>query len=163
MIVCGCGHVMSGEGVDEQTDEQGLPAWFVRWKCPGCSFLLGTLDPVDQALRWVERLIWTDDARHRLDRMPPYVSPLVKQQAEEFARATGQRVITFAWLTQAQHGRAVSWDLEAERRLEKIPAAVRAMARVELERTALDGGKTTVTVSLMEEVKARYFGLSALP
>jgi len=35
------------------------------------------------------------------------------------------------------------------------------MARVELERTALDRGMAEVTVSLMEEVKARYFGMRA--
>jgi hypothetical protein len=35
------------------------------------------------------------------------------------------------------------------------------MARVELERTALDKGHAHVTVALMEEVKARYFGLFA--
>ncbi|MES4784513.1 MAG: hypothetical protein C4294_00260, partial [Nitrospiraceae bacterium] len=44
-------------------------------------------------------------------------------------------------------------------RLEKIPAPVRAMARIELERTALDKGFSHVTVALMEEVKARYFGM----
>ena len=39
--------------------------------------------------------------------------------------------------------------------------AVRAMARVELERTAVDRGAGRVTVALMEEVKARYFGMAA--
>ena len=161
MILCGCGRLMEIEGVDEQADEGGSPAWAVRWECPGCRFRLGALDAVDRAVRWVDRLVWTDDARHALDRMPPYVSALVKQQAEEFARGTGQRVMTVALLAQARHGTAVAWDLEAERRLEKIPAAVRTMARMELERTALDRGQTMVTVSLMEEIKARYFGLSA--
>jgi hypothetical protein len=34
------------------------------------------------------------------------------------------------------------------------------MARVELERTAIErGGDPRVTISLMEEVKARYFGM----
>jgi hypothetical protein len=35
------------------------------------------------------------------------------------------------------------------------------MARIELERTAADRGLSTVTVALMEEVKARYFGMGS--
>ena len=30
---------------------------------------------------------------------------------------------------------------------------------IELERTAADRGETRITVALMEEVKARYFGM----
>jgi hypothetical protein len=33
------------------------------------------------------------------------------------------------------------------------------MARVELERTAADRGLSRVTAALMEEVKAKYFGM----
>jgi len=80
---------------------------------------------------------------------------------EDYARSKGQRVITFALLGQARHGGAVVWEPEAERRLENIPAPVRMMARVELERTALEKGQSQVTVSLMEEVKAQYFGMAS--
>jgi hypothetical protein len=45
--------------------------------------------------------------------------------------------------------------------LDKVPAPVRAMARIELERTAADRGAARITVALMEEVKARYFGIGA--
>jgi hypothetical protein len=109
----------------------------------------------------VDRLMWTDEARHVLDRMPPYVAPLLRHEVEDYARSTGNRVITFALLAQARHGGAVVWEPEAERRLENIPAPVRAMARVELERTAVEKGQSEVTVSLMEEVKAKYFGMAA--
>jgi hypothetical protein len=34
------------------------------------------------------------------------------------------------------------------------------MARIELERTAMERGQAEVTVALMDEVKARYFGRS---
>jgi len=115
----------------------------------------------DQAMALVDRLMWTDEARHVLDRMPPYVAPLLGHEVEDYARSTGNRVITFALLAQARHGGAVVWEPEAERRLENIPAPVRAMARVELERTAVEKGQSEVTVSLMEEVKAKYFGMAA--
>jgi hypothetical protein len=35
------------------------------------------------------------------------------------------------------------------------------MAKVELERTAADRGQTRITVALMEELKAKYFGMAA--
>ena len=53
------------------------------------------------------------------------------------------------------------WHPDAEQRLSRVPSPVRAMARVELERTALDRGMLEVTVALMEEIKARYFGMAA--
>jgi hypothetical protein len=105
--------------------------------------------------------MWTDEARHVLDRMPPYVAPLVRQKAEDYARSKEQRVISFTVLAQAQNGGTVAWDLEAERRLDNVPGPVRAMAKVELERTALERGQSVVTVALMEEVKAKYFGMAA--
>jgi hypothetical protein len=117
--------------------------------------------PPEEAAKLVDRLMWTDEARHVLDRMPPYVAPLVRQEAEDYARSKGQRVISFALLTQARGGGTVTWDLEAERRLDNVPGPVRAMAKVELERTALERGQARVTVALMEEVKAKYFGMAA--
>lgn len=160
MLVCGCGRWMHTEGIEERTD--GLvPVWFVRFECCGCHWKVGTEAPAEEAAKLVDRLLWTDEARHVLDRMPPYVAPLVRRQTEDYALGKGQRVITFSVLAQARNGGAVAWDPEAERRLDNVPGPVRAMARVELERTALERGLARVTVALMEEVKAKYFGMAA--
>jgi len=35
------------------------------------------------------------------------------------------------------------------------------MAKIELERTAAERGDGRITVALMEEIKAKYFGLGA--
>jgi hypothetical protein len=106
-------------------------------------------------------MLWTDEALDRLDRMPPYLAPLVRAEVEQDARAKGERVITYDRLLRPRTGECIEWDLDAERRLDRVPAPVRAMARVELERTAADRGETRITVALMEEVKARYFGMGA--
>ena len=37
-------------------------------------------------------------------------------------------------------GERIEWEPEAERRLNNVPAPVRAMAKIELERTAADRG-----------------------
>ncbi|MEK6527002.1 MAG: PCP reductase family protein [Nitrospirota bacterium] len=151
---------MHTAGVDEREVEGGVQTWLVRSECGGCGFCVGFEAPPAEAAALVDRLVWTDDARHVLERMPPYVEPMVRREVEEYARSKGQRVITFALLVQARNGGAVTWDPEAERRLENVPAPVRAMARMELERTAVEKGQSEVTVALMEEVKARYFGLA---
>lgn len=161
MLVCGCGRWMHTLGVDEREEAGKGPIWLVRCECRGCGFRLGAEGSPDEVTALVDRLMWTDDARHVLDRLPPYVEPLVRPEVEEYARSKGQRVITCAVLTQARQGGMVEWDPEAERRLENVPAPVRAMARIELERTALEKGQREVTVALMEEVKARYFGMAS--
>jgi hypothetical protein len=105
--------------------------------------------------------MWTDDALHRLDRMPPYLAPLFRAEVEQDVRIRGERVITYDALLRPRTGERIEWEPEAERRLERVPAPVRAMARIELERTVADRGETRITVALMEEVKARYFGMAA--
>jgi hypothetical protein len=80
---------------------------------------------------------------------------------EQDIRRHGQRVVTYDALLRPRTGERIEWDPEAERRLERVPAPVRAMARIELERTAADRSLSRVTVSLMEEVKAKYFGMGA--
>jgi hypothetical protein len=105
--------------------------------------------------------MWTDDAIHRLGRMPPYLAPLVRGEVEQDVRVRGERVVTYDTVLRPRTGERVEWEPEAERRLDKVPAPVRAMARIELERTAGDRGETRITVALMEEVKARYFGMGS--
>jgi hypothetical protein len=106
-------------------------------------------------------MMWTDDAIHRLDRMPPYLAPLVRGEVEQDMRMRGERVVTYDILLRPRTGERIEWDVDAERRLDRVPAPVRAMARIELERTVADRGETRITVALMEEVKARYFGMGA--
>ncbi len=161
MLVCGCGGWMHTEGVEERLSGDGQPTWFVRTECRPCRWLVGIDIPAGQVDGLVDRLMWSDDAKHRLDRVPPYAVPLLRELVEGFAKTRQQRVITYDLIDQAQTGEVVVWDPDAEQRLANVPAPVRAMARVELERTAVDRGARVVTVALMEEVKARYFGMAA--
>lgn len=64
-------------------------------------------------------------------------------------------------MASARNKGMVEWSPEAEHRLNNVPSGIRAMAKIELERTALDREMPMVTVALMEEVKARYFGMAA--
>lgn len=140
--------------------EQGVSQWFVRSECRGCGLKVGVDLPEGRSNELIDRLMWTDEALHRLDRMPPYLAPLFREEVEQDVRARGERVITYDTLLRPRTGERLEWDAEAERRLEKVPAPVRAMAKIELERTAADRGQTRITVALMEEIKAKYFGMS---
>jgi hypothetical protein len=152
---------MHTEGIEERMNADGAPQWFIRSECRGCGLTVGVDVPEGQADGLVDRLLWTDEALHRLDRMPPYVAVLIKEDVEQDIRRHGQHVVTYNTLLSPRTGERIEWDSEAEGRLERVPAPVRAMARIELERTAMDRGLSRVTVPLMEEVKAKYFGMGA--
>ena len=162
MLTCGCGRWMHTEGIEERAYEDGAVQWFIRSECRGCGLKVGVDVPAGEMNSLVDRLMWTDDALHRLERMPLYLAPLFRQEIEQDARARGERVITYDMLSRPRTGELIQWDEDAERRLENVPSPVRAMARIELERTAADRGATRITVALMEEVKARYFGMGAV-
>lgn len=159
MLICDCGNWMHTEGVDESAEPTGVAEWVVRCECRRCDRHVGAIGRPEEVFSLVDRLFWSDEAKHRVDRMPPYVQVLIRPEVEDFARHRGERVITDRLLSQARNGGTVEWTPEAEQRLERVPAAVRAMARQELERTALERGHSQVTVAVMEEVKARYFGM----
>jgi hypothetical protein len=152
---------MHTEGIEERVYEGGAPQWFIRSECRGCGLKVGVDVPAGQMNGLVDRLTWTDEALHRLERMPPYVVPIYRDEVEVQARIRDERVITYETLLRPRTGERIEWESEAERRLDRVPAPVRAMAKIELERTAADRGATRVTVALMEEIKAKYFGMGA--
>ncbi|HEY6973826.1 MAG TPA: PCP reductase family protein [Nitrospiraceae bacterium] len=152
---------MHTEGIEERAYNDGALQWFIRSECRGCGLKVGIDVPAGQTHGLVDRVIWTDDALHRLDRLPPYVAPLFREEVERDVCARGERVVAYDTLFRLRTGERIVWEPEAERRLDNVPAPVRAMAKIELERTAAERGETRVTVTLMEEVKAKYFGMAA--
>ncbi len=156
-MLCGCQHPLQVIDIEELPSD----SLFARFRCCYCGFSLGAevnakeLDPL------VPEMIWTDEALYQLGRLPPYLTTLVRDEIETFAKVQQQRVLTFSRVCTARNKGMVEWSPEAERRLDNVPSGIRSMARTELERTALDRGMPTVTVALMEEVKARYFGMAA--
>jgi Proto-chlorophyllide reductase 57 kD subunit len=160
MLTCGCGRWMHTEGIEERAYDDGALQWFIRSECRGCGFRVGIDVPAGRHT-FSDRLMWTDEALHRLERMPPYLAPVVREEVERDVRARGERVVTYDTVLRVRTGERIEWEPEAERRLDNVPAPVRAMARIELERTAADRGIDRITVALMEEVKAKYFGMGA--
>ena len=81
MLVCGCGRWMHTEGIEERACEDGSLQWFIRSECRGCGFKVGIDVPAGQHT-FSDRLMWTDEALHRLERMPPYLAPVVREDVE---------------------------------------------------------------------------------
>jgi hypothetical protein len=52
----------------------------------------------------------------------------------------------------------IPWDEDALKRLEKIPAFVRNMAKGKIEKAAIAAGETKVTVAFMDANKAKLMG-----
>jgi hypothetical protein len=152
---------MHTEGIEERMSDDGSQQWFIRSECRGCGMKIGVDVSAGQTNGLVDRMMWSDDALHRLERMPPYLAPLFREEIEQDLRARGERVATYDGLLRPRSGARIEWDPDAERRLSNVPGPVRAMAKVELERTAADRGSNRITVALMEEVKAKYFGMGA--
>ena len=152
---------MHTEGIEERAYDDGALQWFIRSECRGCGFKVGVDVPAGQLSGLVDRMIWTDEALHRLERMPPYLAPFFQEEVEQDIRARGERVVSYDMLLRPRTGERIEWEPEAERRLDNVPAPVRTMAKIELERTAAERGTNRITIALMEEVKARYFGMGA--
>ncbi len=153
---CTCGSDFRCEALEEWDDVHTL----LRYRCEHCGFRLGIETDNREASVLFDRPVWTDEAQQGLDRLPPYVEPLVRQEVENHAGRKSITLISTGLMTEARNQGPVSWHPDAERRLSRIPGPVRAMARVELERTAQDRGMSEVTVALMEAIKVRYFGMA---
>ena len=133
---------------------------FASFTCPQCGRAFGAEGSPKELEPLMTKPVWTDEARYQLSRMPFYLAPLVQQEVEEFSQDQGFTILTTGRMTMARNKGVVEWTREAEQRLANVPDGIRAMAKTELERTASDRGMEEVTVSLMEEVKARYFGMA---
>jgi hypothetical protein len=98
---------MHTEGIEERMNADGAPQWFIRSECRGCGLTVGVDVPEGQADGLVDRLLWTDEALHRLDRMPPYVAVLIKEDVEQDIRRHGQHVVTYNTLLSPRTGERI--------------------------------------------------------
>ena len=156
-MLCGCGEELEWKEVQELKES----ICFGRCECSHCKSRFGIEGEGTEVGLLLNKIFWTDEARYTLDRLPPYVRPYVQEDVEQYAQAKSVQLVTNSVITESKNQGTVAWNPEAEQRLERVPGPVRAMARIELERTAIDRGMSEVTVDLMEEVKARYFGMGA--
>ncbi|WP_447978734.1 PCP reductase family protein [Candidatus Nitrospira bockiana] len=102
-------------------------------------------------------LIWTPDAKEKLDALPSFVRPMVQSSVEAYARKHGYKTINLQVMDDSKNdSNGVAWTPEAEKRLENIPDFIRPMARREIERLAKERGAATITADVMDEAKEKF-------
>lgn len=154
---CGCRNLLQVTEIEELPSESVI----AKFHCDQCGFLLGAEGSAKELDPLLPHIMWSDEALYQVSRLPPYLVPLVCKEVEAFASVRQQKVVSCSRMGSARNKGMVEWSPDAERRLDNVPSGIRAMAKTELERTALDRGMPAVTVALMEEVKTRYFGMAA--
>ena len=152
---CCCGASMQAEALEEVSPL----LCHVRLACSSCANWVRLSGRPEQVEPIVTSLLWSNEAYHEVDRLPPYIGLLVKQETENYAQKEGRRVITLAFFRESRNRGKVSWTPIAEGRLERVPAPIRSMAKVEIERMAIDRGLSEVTENLMDEAKAKFLGM----
>jgi hypothetical protein len=154
---CRCHQPFCVKGIEELESDEVL----ATFHCEVCGWGVGAEGRAKELDPLVPAIMWTDEASYHLSRLPPYLAPLVRDEVEAFAQDQQHQIVTHARMVMARNKGMVEWSADAERRLANVPSGIRAMAKTELERTALDRGMPEVTVTLMEEVKTRYFGMAS--
>jgi hypothetical protein len=103
------------------------------------------------------RLVWTADAKEKLEKVPSFVKPMVQSSIEAYARKQGYTTVTLQVMDDAKAAPdGMTWSPEAEKRLENIPDFIRPMARREIERLARERGATTITGQVMDDAKEKF-------
>ena len=120
-------------------------------KCPFSSMLAGMKEGSES------RAAWSPEALERMEKIPDFVRPMVKSGIEAYAAKQGYQVITPKVVDESKNDQSgFEWTSEALRRLDNIPGFIRPLARKEIERVAAERGISTITETILEEVKNRF-------
>jgi len=156
---CCCGALLVAKAVEEESPL----SYRLRLGCTACANLVTATGRLEEITPLVEHRLWSNEARHELERLPPYIEPLVREEVESYAAHEGCLVITVSVFHEARNRGKVTWAPAAKDRLANIPAPIRSMAKVEIERMAIEQGLSEVTEALMDEAKAKFLGMRGRP
>ena len=154
-VSCCCGAGMEAKAVEEVSPL----LYHLTLACTACANWAGVSGRPEEITSWVTGRLWSREARHDLERLPPHIEPLVRVEVETYADKDGIHLITRALVQEARNRGKVSWAQEAAGRLSIIPSAVRTLAKIEIERMAIERGLSEVTASLMNEAKLKFLGM----
>ena len=156
---CCCGAVMEARALEEESPL----SYHLRLSCTACANWMTASGRLEDITPLVQRTLWSNEARHELDRLPPYVEGLVREEVEAYAAKEEHALITVALFQEARLRGKVSWSPAAKDRLANVPAPIRSMAKVEIERMAIEQDLSEVTEALMDEAKAKFLGMREKP
>ena len=100
---------------------------------------------------------WSEEALERMERIPDFVRPMIKGGIEAYAARKGYQVITPGVIDESKDDMGgMAWSSEAQERLENIPAFIRPMAKMEIERIAREQDLEQVSLEVVEEAKTKF-------
>lgn len=152
---CCCGALLVAKAVEEESPL----SYRLRLGCTACANWVTATGRLEEITPLVERTLWSNEARHELERLPPYIEPLIREEVEAYASQQGCHLVTLALFHEARNRGKVTWAPAAKERLANIPAPIRSMAKVEIERMAIEQGLSEVTEALLDEAKAKFLGM----
>ena len=142
-------------------------------ECPIClsakeKFILITDENRKQRLTETSGRVmrWENDAHERLEKIPPgFMRDMTKWRIEMLARSEGNLNITNKIVDgKYEHWKEgtkgvelkMSWDSEAEERINRIPDFVRGMVQKEIERQAKNKGLDRVTSEFLTSIREKW-------
>ncbi len=142
-------------------------------ECPIClsakeKFILITDENRKQRLTGTSGRVmrWENDAHERLEKIPPgFMRDMTKWRIEMLARSEGHLNITNKIVDgKYEHWKEgtkgvelkMSWDSEAEERINRIPDFVRGMVQKEIERQAKNKGLDRVTSEFLTSIREKW-------
>ena len=140
-------------------EEESPLSYHLQLCCAKCANWVTVSGRLEDITPFVQQTVWSNEARHELDRLPPYIESLVREEVESYAAKEGRALITVALFQEARLRGKVSWSPAAKDRLANIPAPIRSMAKVEIERMAIEQGLSEITEVLMDDAKAKFLGM----
>ncbi len=124
--------------------------------CPFSS-MVASMGAGSEAQASGSQLEWSAEALDRLSKIPDFVRPTVKMDVEAYARQAGESFVTQAMVDKYKGAPGgLTWSADASKRLDNIPFFIRPMAKKEIERLAREGGRTEVTVDVMDQAKSAF-------
>jgi len=154
-IRCCCGAVLEAKVLEEESPL----SFHLRFGCAACANWVTVSGRLDEITPLVSYRLWSREAHHELERLPPHIAPLVRDEVESYAAKEGRVLITVTVFQEARLRGKVSWSAAMTQRLANVPETIRSMAKVEIERMALEQGLSEVTEALMDEAKAKFLGM----
>src|SRR6058998_3333588 len=85
---CCCGASLEAKTLEEESPL----SYHLRLGCTACANWVTASGRLEEITPLVERTLWSNEARHELDRLPPYIEPLVREEVESYAASCLCRV-----------------------------------------------------------------------
>src|SRR2546430_13451458 len=76
MARCCCGALLEAKAVEEESPL----SYHLRLGCTACANWVTASGRLEEITPLVERFLWSNEARHELERLPPYIEPLVRDR-----------------------------------------------------------------------------------